>query len=581
MTTASGEKPPRPMNPSRHQLPQKVSPDRQRARADTRRIEQERFELTREDPSPYEDLARLPPHVKVLPADVKFPLAYQARLGIAKLEQKAKAKAVSVLTVLRRFDKQDDYHALYRLLGGDAENVGQWRLDAEFGRMRLDGVNPMAIQRLLDRAPTELWEAARRVLSVAGRSIDALFGEKKLYFVEYSDLWHASVQDEVRKAKPRKGRPVRLAAPTCLFWEHGGQLLPLAIQLKPAGVEEPNPVVTPLHKPADWQMARAHVAAADAHVHEGYYHLLETHLVNEAVALCMYRQLHPDHPVRQLLTPHYQGTMAINDTARHNLLMVDPPGPIQKAMAAGVTGTLNAARLRYRRWSFTERALDRDLEARGVGDLPNYHYRDDARAIHAALTRFVRAFLGLWYRDGGDVTGDYELAQFLGEVASPVGGDVPGFPAKVRTPEELFDLVTHLIFRAGPQHAAVNNGQFDTYGEAANGPGRLHGELPDEIHEGQAHYREADFWKALPTREAAVAQMCMVWVLSLPTQSSILHTGQFPDFDPALSFQAVEAIAALRRRLQAISYQIQERNSGLTVPYRYLDPQNVSRSTDV
>jgi hypothetical protein len=580
MTTSSNEKPSRAMNPSRHQLPQKVSDDRRRGRDDTRRIEQERFQLDREGPSKDSDLARLPPFAKGLPREVKFLHSYKTRLGMAKLERMVKSKVVSALTLFRRFDKQDDYHALYRLLGGDAESLGRWRLDAEFGRMRLDGVNPMAIQKLRDDSSTPLWEAAARVLGPK-MDIRSLFRQEKLYFVEYADLWHATVQDEVRKARPRRGRPVRLAAPTCLFWEKDGQLLPLSIQLKPADVAEPNPVITPLDKPADWQMARAHVSAADGHVHEGYYHLLETHLVNEAVALCMYRQLHPDHPVRQLLTPHYHGTLAINDTARKHLLCIRPSGPIQTAMAAGVTGTLNAARLRYRRWSFTERALERDIEVRGVEHLPNYHYRDDALKIHAALKRFVHAFLSLWYHGAADVAEDYELQDFLTEVGAPLGGDVPGFPARLASPAELVELVTHLIFRAGPQHAAVNNGQFDTYGEAANGPGRLHGELPEEIRQDQAHYQEVDFWRGLPGREAAVAQMCMVWVLSLPTQRSILHTGEFPDFDPALSFEAVEAIAALRRRLQSISCDIQERNTKLAIPYRYLDPQNVSRSTDV
>jgi hypothetical protein len=611
------------MNPSRHQLPQKVSPDRQRGRAVTCKLEQARFEMC---PVPLpghdggdpkksaeheegEDYRRpLPPRAEEVPADVDFPKPQVAQLVVAKYGIKLTTYKARLRLALRRFDRQDDYHALYRSLGGDPQSLGHWRLDAEFGRQRLDGVNPMHIRRLRDDARTPVWEAAARVLSQTSpkHDIAALFKAGRLYVTDYAVLAHPTVQREVRKAAGRGKLPVRLAAPTCVLWEDdAGQLLPLAIQLKPARVAENNPVITPLHKPGDWQMARAHVSAADGHLHEGYYHLLETHLVNEAVALCMYRRLHPDHPVRQLLTPHYQGTLAINKQARGHLLStVGKGGPIQRAMAAGVVGTLNAAALLYRDWRFPERSFKADIAARGVEDLRNYHYRDDARSIDASLRWFVDAFLRLWYRADRDVVEDYELQHFVCEVGAPRGAAIPGFPLpakrdrlcdvcgsngpcaaggapRIDNTAALVDLIADLIFRGGPQHAAVNNGQFDTYGEVANGPGRLYGELPEEIRLDEEHTSEAAFWRRLPDPQTAVQQMAMVWVLSLPTRRSILQTGEFPDFDPALSFEAVEAIASLRRKLQTISYTIQERNTELAIPYRYLDPQNVSLSTDI
>ena len=73
----------------------------------------------------------------------------------------------------------------------------------------------------------------------------------------------------------------------------------------------------------------------------------------------------------------------------------------------------------------------------------------------------------------------------------------------------------------------------------------------------------------------------MVAVLSLPTRRALLTIGEFPDFNPALSVEATETIAALRRRLQSISREIQARNEKSDFPYRYLDPQYVSLSTDL
>ncbi len=543
-----------------------------------------------------DDRRQLPPRVAAIPTEYDCPKSQTVQLGLAKVDRQIQAYTARARTAFSRCNTQDGYHDLYAKLGGDPRSLGHWRLDAEFGRQRLDGVNPMHARCLRDPdfQASPLWEAAASVVAGTCPKYDlpSLFKAERLYVTDYSILWHSAVQSEVKKAARRGKLPVRLAAPTCLFWEDDeGRFMPLAIRLKPADVEEHNPVITPLHQPGDWQMARAHVSCADGTLHEGFYHLLETHLVNEAVALACYRQLHPDHPLRQLLTPHYQGTLAINAVARDHLLSTEGSGgPIQRSMAGGVAGTLNAACLAYKDWSFPARGLEADLAARGMNKLRNYHYRDDARDIHAALRRFVSELLGLWYREDADVRQDFELQDFLREVGSPQGGAIPGFPqpadgesvaTRIDTRDKLFALVTDLVFRAGPQHAAVNNGQFDTYGEVANGPGRLHGELPTEASLDVERLTEADFWRRLPAKSTAIAQMSMVWVLSLPTRRSILQTGQFPDMSPLLSLQVVEAIASLRRELQSISYDIQARNGTLAVPYRYLDPENVSLSTDV
>jgi hypothetical protein len=75
--------------------------------------------------------------------------------------------------------------------------------------------------------------------------------------------------------------------------------------------------------------------------------------------------------------------------------------------------------------------------------------------------------------------------------------------------------------------------------------------------------------------------MGMVWVLSAPTHGSILQSGNAAAFASEVCFEAAEAVAAFRRRLQAISDKVDARNAALDVPYRYLDPLNVSRSTDI
>jgi hypothetical protein len=567
------------MNPSRYQLPQYVSDDRRRARADTLRREQARFEIQPDDPEGGlpEGFRRLPPKVKQLPSDMEFPGARITELAWDRLLTGINVVVATVTSGVFPLTSVRGYRALFRVVEGPHAIMNRWREDSEFGRQRLTGVDPMHLHQLRDDEPTALWEAGKRVLSITHprRPIEDMYRKHRLFYVDYAHLWHPRVREHVPKG-------AHLGAPRCLFWaDDYGNPQPLAIQLKPPR-EPRNPVFTPLDPVHDWMMARCHVQAAESHQHEGTYHLLETHLVSGAVALCMYRRLHPDHPVRQLLEPHYEYNLAINELALTGLLAKG--GTIDTALAAGVAGTLQAARIHYAGWSFPHRSPSVEIALRGVedrGTLPHYYYRDDALEVHGAIDQYVGAILGLWYRTDADVVNDDELQAWLAEVASPRGGDIPGFPAALHSRERLFELCTELIFRAGPQHAAVNNGQFDAYGWIPGTPGIVFSALPDEPSPPEGHFTEREFWRALPKRQCTLAQMGMVWVLSAPTLRTLLHAGESPAFHPSLSMEADHIIGAFRRRLWTISESIGRRNATLDVPYRYLDPQNISRSTDI
>jgi Lipoxygenase len=555
-------------NPSRHVPPHQASADRRRARQATLRLLRQDYAWARDsvpgDPDG-EPVRALPPFVARLTPDEDFPPSKKAWL----LLDKSRMSLNGSLTRLASFGgirSERRYRKLFRLVGLPPYAPSRWRDDAEFARQRLTGVNPMRL-RLAERLDAELTRAVDDGLSHAGHAgrTGDLLRDARLFETTYFELAHQRVQRNVHRGK-------HLAAPHCLFWvDDHARLMPLAIRLRPGG-----PVFTPRSPHTTWLLARMHAQAADGCVHEGIHHLLETHLVNEAVAICLNRWIHPDHPIQQLLGPHYQGNLAINHIARHDLLA--PGGPIDLTMAAGVAGTMEAARIYYKSWRFDAASLDQDLAARGLFDVPDFYYRDDARPIEQAIRNLVTAVLAVWYRSDEDVVLDDELQAFCAEAADPAGGDIPGFPPRLKDRAGLIELVTHLMFRAGPQHAAVNNGQFDTYGWIPNTPGSLTAALPEDP---TAEVAERALWKAMPGRAAALAQMGMVWVLSRPTRRSLLHAGEAAAFDPALCLQATEAVAAFQRRLQQISDQIQLRNETLDVPYRYLDPTNISRSTDI
>ena len=567
------------MNPSRFQLPQHVSEDRRRAREDTLLRARQRYVFKQDAPEGGEtqDFRRLPPMCARLPPEAKFPAAKFTELAADSMWSQINGLAVMLTSAVNSFNSIKGYRAVFRIVQGPTAIMDRWKEDAEFGRQRLTGVNPMHLRRLKEKLPghERLWEAARHVLKQQEHGIDDMLRERRLYYVEYAHLSRELIQKHLRPG-------ACLAAPTCYFWVDGhGNLMPVAIQLKPATVKEKNPVFTPTGPYYDWMMARAHVASADAHVHEGTYHLLETHLVSGAVVMALYRRVHPDHPLRQLLDPHYEYTLAINELATGGLIA--PGGTIDTAMAAGVNGTLNAARMFYAKWSFFDRGLHTDLSERGVDDpgtLPFYYYRDDGLRVYRALEGYVSSILSLWYRDDEDVALDTELQAWVAEVSSDEGG-VPGFPRSLHTREALFRLATELLFRAGPQHAAVNNGQFDGYGWIPNMPAMLSGKLPDEPNPEGIYCTEKDFWKAMPSRRSTLAQMGMVWVLSKPTLRTLLHSGESPAFHPSLYAEADEIIGSFRRQLASISDDIQRRNERLDIPYLYLDPMNISRSTDI
>ena len=62
-------------------------------------------------------------------------------------------------------------------------------------------------------------------------------------------------------------------------------------------------------------MAKTIVQIADANFHQAVSHLGRTHLFIEPFVIATHNQLSPTHPLSIVLTPHFAGTLAINDPA--------------------------------------------------------------------------------------------------------------------------------------------------------------------------------------------------------------------------------------------------------------------------
>jgi Lipoxygenase len=585
-------------NPSPYRLPQYVSDDRRRARQLTIALNRERYPMEfdtglQDDPqshlppstAPWPGItrlrrlltrivAKLPPKevfLSELPPEARFSWPKFFRHATHAGSMKLRLAYVR----LTNFDFwPSSAKAFERLLGTipPPRVKHNWEADEEFARQRLAGVNPMAIRRCCDTPAEAIARAADEFLKERhGTTLNRAMDSGFLYLSAYPMLWERPVQQQVRPG-------ASLAAPTCLFYvDARKKLMPVAIQLKPPDVADRNPVFTPLNECWDWRLARAHVQAADSHYHESISHLLETHLVSEIFALATHRNLHPDHPLHQLLLPHFEHTMAINEQARKNLLAKH--GEIAKCMAAKHTGNINLVRMTWSSWNYGEHSLYADIEHRDVKDLPGYLYRDDARAVFDAIDEYARGILGIWYVTDDDVRRDVELQAWAREIGDPGAGQVRGFPTELATRKQLFDIAANVIFRASAQHAAVNNGQFGAYGWVPNAPVAVFRELPELVAEGGGPmFSEKDYYRSLPDRERTFGQTGMVWLLSEPTMHSLLRAGERPAFTREHCFEAYEAVGHFRRRLRAITDAIDARNRHIGFEYNFLKPQNIARS---
>ena len=76
------------------------------------------------------------------------------------------------------------------------------------------------------------------------------------------------------------------------------------------------PILEPKLNPYAWLCAKTVVHIADANFHKAFSHLARTHLFMGPFAITAPRQLPGHHPIYKLLTPHFQGMLAFNNSAQ-------------------------------------------------------------------------------------------------------------------------------------------------------------------------------------------------------------------------------------------------------------------------
>ena len=333
--------------------------------------------------------------------------------------------------------------------------------DHTFARMRVAGPAPLQIQRIraLD-ARFPVTEAMFEAALGHRDTLDAAGAEGRLYLADYAvlDGVPGGTYPSAQKYVP---------APLALFAVPRGRahlrpLVPIAIQLgqRPGAG---NPIFTPEDGLA-WEVAKSLVQTADGNVHQAVHHLGRTHLVLEPFAMATLRRLSTRHPLSALLRHHFEGTLYINDSAVKSLIA--PQGGVDAVMAARIEAVHGLVSQTVQAWRFDDSMLPKELASRGVDDpalLPDYPYRDDARLVWDAIHTWIDRYVRLYYTTPADVLADTELQAWAGEIVAADGGRVKGFgqSGRIETIEYLVDAVTHIVFTASAQHAAVNFPQRD------------------------------------------------------------------------------------------------------------------------
>ncbi|KAJ8133574.1 hypothetical protein O1611_g60 [Lasiodiplodia mahajangana] len=411
----------------------------------------------------------------------------------------------------------------------DGKNLGDeadWYSDARFAQQHLTGVNPVTIKT----APAEkVKEYAVEANSQGRTDMETLLLQgEELFIQDYSwfraatgvsnDQEFSNIVPELNGHDPTGKFTTRYAcAPIVIFQLHpDGRLHPLAITLDYKG--NLNNSITifnrrltpdsegPVEEKDDWPWRYAKTCAqtADWASHEVGVHLVDTHLVEEAIIVATNRTIPEDHLLYELLYPHWFRTLPLNAAARSTLVPAIVTrlagfGPSFPPDATNRTfGLLNYA---YRNFNFQDKYVPNDLKKRGFDidgviktKYRNYPYAYEIDALWEATHQFISTVLRTKYHNDTDVQNDPYIPDWCTEIQTK--GEIPTFPT-ITTLDQLIDAVTMCIHTAAPQHTAVNYLQNYYYNFVPSKPPALCTPLPKDLQTLQA-YTESDLTAALP-----------------------------------------------------------------------------------
>jgi len=464
----------------------------------------------------------------------------------------------------RRLMSLDDYNALFHVIGLPPISK-DFEKDSTFAELRLAGPNPVMIRRVEGVDSRFPVTDAHFAVALPGDTLAAAGAEGRLFLVDYYEL------DGIETALAPGGQQKYLYAPLALLAVNKltRQLTPVAIQSKQKPGAD-NPIFTP-DDGYNWRIAKTIVEIADGNYHEAVTHLGWTHLTIEPFAVAAHRQLAPTHPLKVLLAPHFEGTLAINHMARTKL--ISPDGVVSRLLGGSIDAILGLFARGVQGRLFKDQLPPETFRRRGVDSdaLASYSYRDDALLHWEAIRAWVAGYLHCFYRSDAEVAADHEVAGWLTEVSDTGGGRIRGVePA--RSLAELVDVTALVIFTASAQHAAVNFPQYDVMSYVPAMP--LAGYAPAPTAKTGA--TEADYLAHLPPRDQAILQMNTGYMLGDTHYTRLGHYGDNYFGEPRLD----ELAGRFADKMLDIEKTIADRNTRRR-PYPFMMPSGVPQSINI
>lgn len=362
------------------------------------------------------------------------------------------------------FDSLKDYNDMFVTI--PLPSIAKtFQTDEAFAWMRVAGPNPMVLARLnAPKANFPVNDTIYQAVMGTDDNLAAAISDGRVYIADYARLNGALAGSYPKEQK-------YMAAPMAMFAVPKSgptprKLVPVAIQCQ----QEPgpkNPIFSPPTSANDtqatfnWTMAKTAVQTADGNYHEAISHLGQTHLVIEPFVVATLNNLDEDHPVGKLLSPHFEGTLLINNLAQSSLIAaggtVDTvmQGTIDQDRVLASLGTMSILR------DFNHQGPLESLQQRQVADtnkLPYYPYRDAALAVFDAIAEWVTGYVAVYYPNQDDPAADAALQDWLSELLAHDGGRLAnvGEDGGIKTRDYLAKLLSKVIFIASAQHAAVN-----------------------------------------------------------------------------------------------------------------------------
>lgn len=504
-----------------------------------------------------------------LPPNVRFHeekrLDFEWTLKAASLEMVLKR----VHTFLSSWNHLEDFDQIFWGPKSTlAEKVHQrWQEDEIFGYQFLNGSNPMLLRR-----STSL--PSRLVLPSGMEELQAQL-EKEL---QKGSLFEADfiLLDGI-PGNVIRGEKQYVAAPLVMLrMEPNGKLLPMVIQIQPPNPSSPTPLLfLPSDPPLAWLLAKSWVRSSDFQLHQLQYHLLNTHLVAEVIAVATMRCLPGLHPVFKLLIPHTRYTMEINTRGRSQL--ISDGGIFDKAVSTGGGGHVQLLRRATAQLTYRSLCPPDDLADRGLLGIPSALYAHDALRVWEITARYVEGIVHLFYHGDAVVRGDPELQAWCREITE-VGlcrAQDQGFPVSLQSKNQLCRFLTMCVFTCTAQHRAINQGQLDWYAWVPNAPCTMRMPPPTT----KEDVTMDTVMGSLPDVQKACIQMAITWHLGR-RQPDMVPLGHHKE----KYFSDLKAEAVLKQfqtDLENLEREITTRNEQLDLTYEYLKPSHIENSVTI